>query len=120
MYRFKLARAPDQDICRPPQCILASLTTLVEPGLGLYLPAMRGHCLSSDFLIAGAVPEMVQLLSSSSPKARNVAAQTLAKLIAAYPDARFGRALMPLIARRCFDPAYVPPKYRTYYKVRAN
>ena len=31
---------------------------------------------------------MVQLLGSTSPKARNVAAQTLAKLIAAYPDAR--------------------------------
>ena len=42
------------------------------------------------FLPAGAVPEMVQLLGSTSPKARNLAAQTLAKLIAAYPDARSG------------------------------
>ena len=33
---------------------------------------------------------MVQLLGSTSPKARNLAAQTLAKLIAAYPDARSG------------------------------
>ena len=43
----------------------------------------------------GAVPEMVQLLSSSTAKARNVAAQTLAKLIAAYPDARSAAVTLP-------------------------
>ena len=36
----------------------------------------------------GAVPEMVELLRCSSASGRNAAAQTLAKLIAAYPDAR--------------------------------
>ncbi len=46
------------------------------------------HLLMPDLCCSGAVPEMVQLLSSTSAKARNVAAQTLAKLIAAYPDAR--------------------------------
>ena len=37
---------------------------------------------------AGAVPELVELLRSSLASGRNAAAQTLAKLIAAYDEAR--------------------------------
>lgn len=39
------------------------------------------------------MPELVELLRCSSPSGRNAAAQTLAKLIAAYDEARC--ALLP-------------------------